>query len=275
MSTMTLDHITVHAGRWLRWSQVKQYFVERRHRMRLRDELMRLSDRSLQDICQFEPIPVVAAERLTQKSPGSLIYDDKRVITSAGLASRVPMNARAITLLAGLCLGATGLLPSLAWGQSNPAQPAAELDAHPIGKVLTATGTARIEHSAAVIVQANLPTSGAGQAKFGDLVYRGDVIQTGADGALAVVFADGTSFNVSRNARMEVNEFVYDPKGNSNSTLLSLTKGTFTFIAGNVAHTGSMKVDTPIGTMGIRGTAPRVEILENGEVRFSTLVEEK
>ena len=185
------------------------------------------------------------------------------------------MNARAITLLAGLCLGASGLLPNLAWGQSNPTQPPPELDAHPIGKVLTATGTARIEHATAVIVQANLPTSGAGPAKIGDLVYRGDVIQTGADGALAIVFADGTSFNVSSNARMEVNEFVYDPKGQSNSTLLSLTKGTFTFIAGHVAHTGSMKIDTPIGTMGIRGTAPRVEILDNGEVRFSTLVEEK
>jgi len=186
------------------------------------------------------------------------------------------MKARVITLLfAGLCLGATGLLSGLAWDQSDSAKPLSELDAKPIGKVLTATGIARIEHTAAVIVQAKLPTSGVEQAKVGDLVYRGDVIQTGVDGALGVVFADGTSFNVSRNARMEVNEFIYDPKGNSNSTLLSLTKGTFTFIAGNVAHTGSMKVDTPIGTMGIRGTAPRVEILENGEVRFSTLVEEK
>lgn len=186
------------------------------------------------------------------------------------------MNARAITLLlAGLLLGASGLVTGLAWAQSNPAQPSAELDANPIGKVLTATGTARIDHTAAVVVQAHLPTGGVGQAKIGDVVYRGDVIQTGADGALSVVFADGTSFNVSSNARMEVNEFVYDPKGNSNSTLLSLTKGTFTFIAGNVAHTGSMKVDTPVGTMGIRGTAPRVEILDNGEVRFSTLVEEK
>jgi hypothetical protein len=37
---------------------------------------------------------------------------------------------------------------------------------------------------------------------------------------------------------------------------MSLTKGTFTFIAGEVAHTGRMKVDTPVGTMGIRGTAP-------------------
>jgi len=186
------------------------------------------------------------------------------------------MKARAITLLfAGFCLGATALLPGLAWGQSDAAKPLPELDAKPIGKVLTATGIARIEHTAAVIVQAKLPTSGVEQTKAGDLVYRGDVIQTGADGALGVVFGDGTSFNVSRNARMEVNEFVYDPKGSSNSTLVSLTKGTFTFIAGNVAHTGSMKVDTPIGTMGIRGTAPRVEILENGEVRFSTLIEEK
>jgi hypothetical protein len=137
------------------------------------------------------------------------------------------------------------------------------------------TGVARIEHASAVIVQAKLPANGVGQAQAGDPIYRGDLIQTGLEGTLAITFADGTSFNVSNNARMEVNEFVYDPNGQSNSTLLSLTKGTFTFIAGNVAHTGSMKVDTPLGTMGIRGTAPRVEILDDGSVKFSTLVEQK
>jgi hypothetical protein len=69
---------------------------------------------------------------------------------------------------------------------------------------------------------------------------------------------------------MEVNEFVYDPHGHSNSSLMSLTKGTFAFIAGEVAHSGSMKVNTPVGTMGIRGTAPHVEILNDGSVKFST-----
>jgi hypothetical protein len=185
------------------------------------------------------------------------------------------MNARGIGLLAGLYVGASSLFLSVAWGQGGAAQPATASDVSPIGKVLTATGTAHIEHPTAVLVQANLPTSGGGQTKVGDLVYRGDVIQTGADGALSITFADGTSFNVSNNAKMVVNEFVYDPKGHSNSTLLSLTKGTFTFIAGNVAHTGDMKVDTPLGTMGIRGTAPRVEISEDGTVKFSTLVEQK
>jgi hypothetical protein len=184
------------------------------------------------------------------------------------------MNARGIGLMAALCLAVCGLLPSLAWGQSG-SKPPPELDANPIGKVLTVTGAVNIEHPAAILVQANLPSSGNGPTKVGDLVYRGDIIQTGADGALSITFADGSSFNVSKNAKMEVNEFVYDPNGHSNSSLMSLTKGTFTFIAGNVAHTGDMKVDTPVGTMGIRGTAPRVEISDDGTTKFSTLVEQK
>lgn len=184
-------------------------------------------------------------------------------------------NLHAMGLLAGLVLAANSLLVGIAAAQSTAPQTAPAVDTKPIGKVISLTGTVHIDHVAAVLVQANLPSSGVDQAKVGDPIYRGDVIRTGADGALAVTFADGTSFNVSKNARMAVNEFVYDPNRHDNSTLLSLTKGTFTFIAGNVAHTGDMKVDTPLGTMGIRGTAPRVEIGEDGSVKFSTLVEQK
>ena len=98
--------------------------------------------------------------------------------------------------------------------------------------------------------------------------------QTGADGRVSINFTDGTSFNLSNNARMALNEFVYDPNGKSNSTLFNLTKGTFTFVAGKVAKTGDMKIDTPVATMGIRGTTPRVEISDDGTVKFSTLIEE-
>ena len=176
------------------------------------------------------------------------------------------MRTRVNSLIVGLVLGVSALQASLAWGQSAP-------DTNAIGKVLTVVGFVQIEHPAAITVQANLSTNGA--TKAGDLVYRGDIIQTGPDGKLGVAFLDGSSFNVSSNARMELNEFVYDPRGHSNSSLMSLTKGTFTFIASNIAHTGDMKVDTPVGTMGIRGTTPRVEILNDGSVKFSTLIEEK
>ena len=179
-------------------------------------------------------------------------------------------------LLCGLFLAASGLTPSSAWGQGADARPAvaAGFDATPIGKVVSATGSATIEHTSGVVVQAKLSASGAGQAKVDDLVYRGDTVQTGANSSVSMIFSDGTTFNVSSNARMELNEFVYDPNGSANSTLINLSKGSFTFLAGKVAKGGGMKIETPVGTMGIRGTAPRVEILDNGSVKFSTLIEE-
>ena len=113
-----------------------------------------------------------------------------------------------------------------------------------------------------------------GQAKVGDAIYLGDIVATGADGKVAITFADDTAFDLSSNARMVMTEFVYDPNSKANSTLLSLTKGTFTFVAGKIAKSGDMKVDTPVATMGIRGTTPHVEISEDGTVRFSTLLED-
>lgn len=146
-------------------------------------------------------------------------------------------------------------------------------DVKPIGKVVTVSGAATVEHTGAAIVQAALGP-GSQNAKVGELVYQGDVVATGADGKLSLLFNDGTAFNISSSARMTLDEFVYDPNSKSNSTMFSLTKGAFTFVAGKVAKTGDMKIDTPVATMGIRGTTPRVEISEDGRVSFSTLIEE-
>ena len=59
---------------------------------------------------------------------------------------------------------------------------------------------------------------------------------------------------------MVLNEMIYDPNGSNNSSLLSLVQGTISFVAGATAKKGDMKVDTPVATMGIRGTAVLVEI---------------
>jgi FecR protein len=185
------------------------------------------------------------------------------------------MRARAVAVLvAAIMLAANVVLSDAARAQGNQSS-AAGLETAPIGRVVTATGSVTIEHANAVVVQANIPvSSGVGQTKVGDPVYKGDVVQTGADGKLGITFTDGTAFNLSSNARMVLNEFVYEPNGKSNSTLFSLSKGTFTFVAGKVAKTGDMKIDTPVATMGIRGTTPYVEISDDGTVKFSTLIEE-
>jgi hypothetical protein len=175
------------------------------------------------------------------------------------------------TLIAGSILAAGGMFPTAARTQGAPAPaPPQDASVKPIGKVVTAKGTVTIQHVNAVVVQAAL---GNNATKVGDPVYRGDIVKTGADGSVGIAFSDGSAFDMTSNARMVLNEFVYDPNSKSNSTLFSLTKGTFTFVAGNIAKTGDMKIDTPVATMGIRGTTPHVEISDDGTVKFSTLIE--
>ncbi len=114
----------------------------------------------------------------------------------------------------------------------------------------------------------------------GDNVAKGDVVQAGSDSQLGITFIDGTVFGLSSNARMVLNEMVYDPNGSNNSSLLSLVAGTISFVAGETAKHGDMKVNTPVATLGIRGTAVLVEIdfdvpAQGGTppVKFQVLVE--
>jgi VCBS repeat-containing protein len=130
-----------------------------------------------------------------------------------------------------------------------------------IGKVQTATGQVTVTGASGVVAQ----------VKVGDPVYRHDTIETGLDGAVAITFTDGTAFNLSNNARMVLNEFVCD--GTSNSALFSLSKGVFAFIAGKVAKTGGLKIDTPFAR--IRGAAQEggICILTLAALAFSTIRE--
>lgn len=180
------------------------------------------------------------------------------------------MRAQTITAFAtGAILFAGSFIFDPARAQNSPSDAAIK----PIGKVVSAVGPVTVEHVNAVVVQAALGNPAA-QTKVGDPIYLGDIVATGGNAKVGITFTDGTAFDLSSNARMVMTEFIYDPNSKSNSTLLSLTKGTFTFVAGKIAKSGDMKIDTPVATMGIRGTTPRVEISEDGTVKFSTLIEE-
>jgi hypothetical protein len=188
-----------------------------------------------------------------------------------GLTMRVPT---VFVFIVGGVFALGSLLTPPAWAQDPAPRPAVQDGSiKPIGKVVSAKGSVTVEHVNAVVVQATLGAN-SGQTKIGDPIYLGDVVQTGADGRLGITFTDGTAFDLAGNARMVMTEFVYDPNSQTNSTLLSLTKGQFTFVAGKIAKSGDMKIDTPVATMGIRGTTPHVEISDDGTVRFSTLIEE-
>ena len=94
------------------------------------------------------------------------------------------------TLAGGLIVLSCALLPGLVLAQGNP--PPAAAIATPIGKIATAKGSIKIEHVTAVIA-VQVSVGGSAQAKVGDLVYQGDVVSTGADGAVGIIFSDGAA----------------------------------------------------------------------------------
>ena len=107
------------------------------------------------------------------------------------------------------------------------------------------------------------------QLNVGDPLAQGDVLQTGASSTLGVVFTDGTVFTLSAGSRMVLDNLVYQPGGSDNALTFNVVQGTFAFVAGQVAPTGEMNIETPTATLGVRGTAGVIEIdSSNGQVVF-------
>ncbi|KAB1072675.1 VCBS domain-containing protein [Methylobacterium planeticum] len=146
----------------------------------------------------------------------------------------------------------------------------AQAGANPVSDAIAAIGRVQKVGGSASLVRNGVTIA----VQVGDLVYKGDVVQTDRGGSLAIAFLDGTLFNLSASARMVLNEMVYKPEGTGNTALFNLVQGSITFVAGQVAKTGDMKVGTPVATMGIRGTAVHVQIdADNGTTRFSVMTE--
>ena len=126
-----------------------------------------------------------------------------------------------------------------------------------IGKVQKVAGTVTVLRNG-VSVAVNV----------GDVVYKSDVILTGADSKCGVTFPDGTALELLPNTRMALNEYNYDFHSTSNQALFTLIDGTFGFVAGKVAHSGEMKIGTPVATMGIRGTTGVVQHVSKDNATF-------
>ena len=144
----------------------------------------------------------------------------------------------------------TGDIVNALTGQVDYAQAAGAPDAGKIiGHVTKLAGSATVIRNGVSII-----------LNMGDNVEKNDVVQSGSNSTVGITFIDGTVFGLLSNARMVLNEMVYDPNGSNNSSLISLVAGTISFVAGETAKHGDMKIDTPVATMGIRGTAVLVEI---------------
>ena len=93
------------------------------------------------------------------------------------------------------------------------------------------------------------------------------MVQTSAGSSLGITFNDATTFHLSANARITIDNYIYEDGGKHNAGVFDIGKGTVAFVAAAVAKTGDMKITTPTATLGIRGTTGLVEVPEDARRR--------
>jgi hypothetical protein len=146
--------------------------------------------------------------------------------TGAG-ANTVPTEAGPMPFIGNATYGLTRLAQAAPAAAPADAQPA---DDEPIGNVATLTGTATVTRN-------NTPTP----LKLQDDIFLNDVLQTSANSTLGVTFNDATTFNLTANARIAIDNYVYEDGGKQNSALFDIAKGTVAFVAAEVAHSGDIR----------------------------------
>ncbi len=121
----------------------------------------------------------------------------------------------------------------------------------PIGNVATLTGVATVTRNDRAI-----------PLQVKDDIYLNDVVQTQASSSLSITFSDATTFRLSANAQVTIDNYVYEEGGASNAGVFDIGKGTIAFVAAAVAKTGNMQITTPTASLGIRGTTGVVDVPE-------------
>lgn len=144
-------------------------------------------------------------------------------------------------------------LPALALALAPMPAAAAEEPGAPIGRVKEAAGTASI-----TTADRTRP------ARQGEPIHLFDVVETAGDGSVGIVFADESRLAIGPDSRFTVDEYVYAPAQGQASFVTRMARGTLLYVSGLIAKIspGAARVDTPVGTLGIRGTRFLVKLVE-------------
>ena len=113
------------------------------------------------------------------------------------------------------------------------------------------------------------------ELNVGDPVFQGDILESGPDGSIGVILADETTFSMGEEGRMVLDEMIYDPGTQEGTVAISVLEGVFTFVSGQVAKTDpdAMTLDTPVATIGIRGTQVGINLGEGKDMEVILMEE--
>lgn len=118
-------------------------------------------------------------------------------------------------------------------------------DSTPVGYVMTVAG------------EGTVTTNGKSvSAKVGTPVFEGTTLKVSSDSSMGLTLIDNTVMSLGPKSEMVIEEYLYAPAKNDLKLTTKITHGTLNFISGVIAklRPEAVKINTPTGTIGVRGT---------------------
>jgi hypothetical protein len=139
-------------------------------------------------------------------------------------------------------------VPALVWGL-----PPSEKET--IGVVRNSGGSATVTRGEQVF-----------QAATGTKLLAGDTLRTGSDGTIGVILRDDSLLSLGPGSSLVVQHFLFSPADGKLGLLARFSKGTMAYISGIIGKLapGSVRFETPVASIGIRGTYFAVKLEEPG-----------
>ncbi len=114
-----------------------------------------------------------------------------------------------------------------------------------IGSVKNVAGAVTIQRGDEVIVP-----------QPGTILLRGDRLKTDATGRIGVIFRDDTRLSLGGNSELAIEQFEFAPGEDRMSLVLRMARGMAAFVSGQISKLApeAVRLETPVGTVGVRGT---------------------
>lgn len=104
--------------------------------------------------------------------------------------------------------------------------------------------------------------AGTVPARPGEKLFEGDTLKTGPDGALGVTLRDDSTLSLGPGSTLVLERFTFSPGEGKMGLLARMVHGTMAYLSGLIVKLSpeSARFETPVATIGIRGTRFAVEV---------------
>lgn len=134
--------------------------------------------------------------------------------------------------------------PILIWSESATAK-------ETIGVIRNTMGTVNVSRGEQIV-----------PAMAGTKLVAEDIVVTGRDGSAGIILRDNSSLSIGPDSRLVLEKFLFAPVEGKFALLVRVSKGTMAYISGLIGKLspGSARFETPVATIGIRGTKFAVKV---------------